>query len=339
MIIQAAMTNANIRSRGMRAACMALLAISEAGTVSGAQQQSTAYPARPVRMIVGFQPGGGSDLLARLISPKLTERLGQPVVVDNRSGAGGGIAMEIARTSSPDGHTLLVVSGSQVTNVSLFTKTGFDVGRSFAPIGELTSEAYILLAREGFAASSVRELVALAKAKPGVISCGSSGTGSFAHLGIELFNSMTGVRILHVPYRGTGQALIDLLGGQIDMTLANSISATPHVKSGKAKALAVTSAARSSLFPELPTVAEGGVPGFEVLSWYGLVVPRATPPAIVQQLHAAVVDILSLPDIKASLARSGAEPAPGTPQALAARIDNEVAKWRKLVRETGLRLE
>ena len=314
-------------------------AFASAVFAAAACAQPTAYPVRPVRVLVGFQPGGGSDLLARLITPRLTERLGQPVVIDNRSGAGGGIAMEIARTATPDGYTLLVVSGSQVTNVSLFTKTGFDVGKSFAPIAQLTSEAYIFLAREGFAANSVKELIALAKAKPGVISCGSSGTGSFAHLGIELFNSMTGVRILHVPYRGSGQALIDLLGGQIDLTLANTISATPHMKSGKAKALAITSAARSPLFPELPTVAEAGAPGYDVMSWYGLVAPRATPAAIVTQLHTAIVEILALPDIKASLARGGAEPAPGAPQVLAARIESEVAKWRKVVKETGIRLE
>ena len=301
--------------------------------------QPSAYPVRPVRVIVGFQPGGGSDLLARLIAPKLAERLGQSVVIDNRSGAGGGIAMEIGRAATPDGYTLLVVSGSQVTNVSLFTKTDFDVGKSFAPIAQMTSEAYIFLAREGFAANSVKELIALAKAKPGVVSCGSSGTGSFAHLGIELFNSMMGVRILHVPYRGSGQALVDLLGGQIDLTLANTISATPHMKGGRAKALAITSAARSPLFPELPTVAEAGAPGYELLSWYGLVAPRATPAAIVTQLNTAIVEILGTPEIKANLVRGGAEPSPSTPQALAARIESEVAKWRKVVRETGIRLE
>lgn len=314
-------------------------AVAAAGVAGAAGAQSSAYPARPVRVIVGFQPGGGSDLLARLISPKLSERLGQSVVIDNRSGAGGGIAMELGRAATPDGYTLLVVSGSQVTNVSLFTKTGFDVGKSFAPIAQMTSEAYIFMAREGFAANSVKELIVLAKAKPGAISCGSSGTGSFAHLGIELFNSLVGVRILHVPYRGSGQALIDLLGGQIDLTLANTISATPHIKSGKAKALAITTLVRSPAFPELPTVAESGAPGYEVLSWYGLVAPRATPAAIVTQLNKAIVEILAMPDIKASLARGGAEPAPSSPQVLASRIESEVEKWRKVVRENGIRLE
>jgi tripartite-type tricarboxylate transporter receptor subunit TctC len=303
-----------------------------------AHAQDALYPVKPLRVLVGFQPGGGSDLLARLIAPKLNERLGQSVVVDNRSGAGGVIALEIAADALPDGYTLLVISGSQVTNASLFTKVKFDIAGALAPISQLTSEPYIFLARPGFPASSIKEVIALAKAKPGTITCGSSGTGSFAHLGIELFNSLAAVHLTHVPYKGSGQALIDLLGGQIDMTFASAISATPHIKSGKARALAVTSAKRSPLFPELPTVAEGGVPGYEVLSWYGLVAPRRTPASIVQKLNSELMQILALPEIKSSLASSGAIPAPGTPQALASLIKMDIAKWSKVVNEAGIRL-
>ena len=247
--------------------------------------------------------------------------------------------MEITANAAPDGYTLLMVSGSQVTNASLFTKQKFDVTKAFAPITQLTSEAYIFLVREGFAVNSIKELIAAAKAKPRTITCGSSGTGSFAHLGIELFNNLAGVQIVHVPYKGSGQALIDLLGGQIDMTLASSISATPQMKNGKVRAIAVTSAKRTPLFPDLPTVAEASIPGYEVSSWYGLVAPRATPNAIIKQLHTAILQGLDAPDVKASLARSGAEAAPTTPQEFAGRIEHEIAKWRKVVEETGIRLQ
>lgn len=312
-----------------------LICASLAGTACA---QDPAYPVKPLRVLVGFQPGGGSDLLARLIAPKLTERFGQSVVVDNRSGAGGIIALETAKDAPPDGYTLLVISGSQVTNASLFTKVKFDLAGALAPISQLTSEPYILLVRQGFAAGSVKELIALAKAKPGTITCGSSGTGSFAHLGIELFNSLAAVHVMHVPYKGSGQALIDLLGGQIDMTLASAISATPPMKGGKVRAIAVTSARRSPLFPELPTIAEAGVPGYEVASWYGLVAPRGTSAQIIQKLNAELMQILALPEVKANLASSGAIPAPGTPQALASLIRMEITKWRKVVKEAGIRL-
>jgi tripartite-type tricarboxylate transporter receptor subunit TctC len=318
---------------------MLAIAVLSSNIALAAQAAEAVYPTRPVRVIVGFQPGGGSDLLARLVSPKLTERLGQSFVVDNRSGAGGGIAMETAANAAPDGYTLLVVSGSQVTNISLFTKLKVDVTKAFAPISQMTAEAYVLLAREGFQPGSIKELVAAAKAKPGTITCGSSGTGSFAHLGIELFNSLANVKITHVPYKGSGQALIDLLGGQIDMTIASSISAAPHMKAGKVRALAVTSARRTPLFPDLPTIAEAGVPGYDVSSWYGLVAPRATSEAIITRLNGDIVQIMALPDMKANLARSGADPAPSTPKEFGDRIAWEIAKWRKVVKETGLRLE
>lgn len=316
-----------------------LLIIAIFASVAGtAYAQGATYPAKPLRVLVGFQPGGGSDLLARLIAPKLNERLGQSVVVDNRSGAGGIIALETAVDAQPDGYTLLVISGSLVTNASLFTKVKFELPGALAPISQLTSEPYILLARQGFAPGSVKELIALAKAKPDTITCGSSGTGSFAHLGIELFNSLAAVKITHVPYKGSGQALIDLLGGQIDMTLASAISAAPQMKSGRVRAIAATSAKRSALFPELPTIAEAGVPGYEVSSWYGLVAPRGTPAAIIRKLNAELVQIFALPEVKANLAASGAVPAPSTPQELEALIRMEIAKWRKVVRDAGIKL-
>jgi tripartite-type tricarboxylate transporter receptor subunit TctC len=322
-----------------RAVCAAF-AIS-VGVDANAQPRTAnpQYPIKPVRMLVGFQPGGGSDLLARLVGPKLTDRLGQPFVIDNRSGAGGTIAMEITAKAPPDGYTLLVVSGSGMTNAALFTKVSYDLLKAFAPISQMTSEPYILLAHPSLPANTVKEVIALAKARPGGLTCGSSGTGSFAHLGIELFNSMAGVRLVHVPYKGSGAALIDLLGGQINMTFASAISATPQIKTGRVRAIAVTSAKRSRLFPDLPTISEAGVPGYEVLSWYGLVAPRGTPDGIIRKLNSEIAGALAAPESRANLANSGAEPAPGTPQELGAKIDGEIRKWTKVVREAGIRLD
>ena len=302
-------------------------------------QDVSPYPSRPIRVLVGFQPGGGSDLLARLIGPKLGERLGQSVVIDNRSGAGGTIAMEITAKSQPDGYTLMVASGSQITNASLFTKVNYDLLKAFAPVSQFTSEPYLWLVRPSLPVNTVSELIALAKSKPGALTCGSSGTGSSAHLGIELFNSLAGVRLTHVPYKGTGQALIDLLGSQIDMTLASAISGAPHIRSGRARALAVTSAKRSPLFPELPTIAEGGVPGYEVVGWYGLVAPHGTPGAIIRKLNTEIGVILKTPEVITSLANNGTEAAPSTPQELGAKMQADVRKWTKVVTEAGIKLQ
>ena len=307
---------------------------------AAAQAQDTApYPSKPIRVLVGFQPGGGSDLLARLIGPKLGERLRQSVVIDNRSGAGGTIAMEITAKLQPDGYTLMVASGSQITNASLFTKVNYDLLKAFAPVSQFTSEPYLWLLRPSLPVNSVRELIALAKLKPGGLTCGSSGTGSSAHLGIELFNSLAGVRLTHVPYKGTGQALIDLLGGQIDMTVASAISGAPHMKTGRVRALAVTSLKRSHLFPDLPTIAEGGVPGYEVVGWYGLVAPQGTPTAIIRKLNAEIAAILRTPEVIANLASNGTEAAPSTPQQLGATMEGDIRKWTKVVAEAGIRLQ
>lgn len=297
------------------------------------------YPTRPVKVLVGFQPGGGSDVLARLISVKLGERLGQPVVIENRSGAGGTIALEAGIKSAPDGYTLMMVSGSQLTNAALFTKTDYDVETAFAPITQLTSEPYILLANPKLQARTMPELLALARSKPDAITCGSSGTGSFAHLGIELLNSMAGIHLTHVPYKGSGQALIDLLGGQIDMTYASAISAVPHIRSGALRALAVTTRERSPLFPDIPTIAESGVPGYDVASWYGLVAPKGTPPGVVERLRRELAGVLDSPEAKDTLARNGAQPAVTSPEALRSRIHDEIARWRGVVRDAHIKID
>jgi tripartite-type tricarboxylate transporter receptor subunit TctC len=314
-------------------------ALSALVTLGPAHAAAADYPARPVRVIVGFQPGGGSDILSRAIGQKLAERWGTAVVTDNRAGAGGTIALELARNAQPDGHTLLVISGSQITNATLVTKVGFDVRTAYAPITQMTAQPYVLVAHPALPASSVKELVAYARSKPGTLNYGSSGTGSSAHLGMELFKHLAKVDMLHVPYKGSGQAMIDLVAGQVQLLFASAISAMPQVKSGKLKALAVTSAQRSRALPDLPTIAEAGLPGFEVTGWYGLVAPARTPAAIVQKVNRDVGQILATPDVQQKLAGDGSEAAPGTPAQFRQTIAREIEKWTKLVQSSGIKLQ
>jgi tripartite-type tricarboxylate transporter receptor subunit TctC len=273
------------------------------------------------------------------VSEKLTEAWGRPFIVDNRSGAGGTIAMGIAAKAPPDGYTLLVISGSQVTNAVFVTKLPFDIRKVYAPITQATSGPYLLVAHPSLAAQNVKELIALAKSKPGQLNFMSSGTGSFAHLGMELFKSLTGTDMVHVPYKGSGPALIDLIGGQVQLGMASAPSGMPHVRSGKLKALAVTTLQRSPLIPELPSVAESGVPGFSVDSWYGIVAPAGTPPAIVKKLNAEIVKILNAPAVTAYLAREGAVPKGSSPAELASTIQAELAKWGKVISAARLKLD
>lgn len=297
------------------------------------------YPSKPVRVISGFQPGGGSDIVARLLSERLAQAWGRPFVVDNRSGAGGTIAMTIAAKAPADGYTLLVISGSQITNAAFVTKVPFDLIKAYAPITQATSGPYLLVVNPSVPAQSVKEFIAAAKAKPGQINFASSGTGSFAHLGMELFKSLTGTDMVHVPYKGSGPALIELIGGRVQASLVSAPSGMPHVRSGKLRALAVTTLQRSPLNPELPAVAESGVPGFSVDSWYGIVAPAGTPAGVVKKLNAEIVRILKAPDIVAYLAREGAVPRGSTPEELASAIRAELAKWGKVIQTARIKLE
>lgn len=301
-------------------------------------QTQPRYPTKPVRLLVGFAPGGGSDILSRAVGQKLTERWGQPVVTDNRAGAGGTIAMDLAAKAVPDGYTLLVVSGSQLTNAALITRVPYDIRKTFAPITQMTSQPYVLLAHPSLPAKSVKELIALAKSSPGALNYGSSGTGSSAHLGMELFKEMAKVEMTHVPYKGAGQAMIDLLSGQVQLLLASAISAMPQVKSGRLKALGVTSPARSSSLPDLPAVAEAGLPGYSVVGWYGLVAPARTSPAIIQYVNQQIGRILGSPEIQEKLAADGIEAAHSTPEQFGETIAHEIEKWTKLVASSGMKL-
>lgn len=298
-----------------------------------------AYPTKPIRILVGFAPGGGSDLLSRLIGQKMSERWGQAVVTDNRPGAGGTIALDLAAKAAPNGYTLLVISGSQITNATLVTRVPFDIRTTYSPITQLTSQPYVLLVHPSVEAKTVKELVAYAKANPGRLNYASSGTGSSAHLGMELFSALAHVKMVHVPYKGSGQALIDLIGGQVQLLLASAISAAPNLKSGKVRALGVTSAKRSRNMPDLPTIAEAGVPGFDVTGWYGIVAPPATPRALVDKLNRELVTLIDDPSVEDKLAADGAEAAPSTPAQFQKTIRDEIDKWTQLVQANSIKLE
>ena len=296
------------------------------------------YPVRPIRMIVGFAPGGGTDITSRPVAHKLSELLGQPVIVENRPGAGGNIATEQVTKAAPDGYTLLMGTIAVLAiNPTLYGNLRFDPETDLAPVIQVVDATNVLALHPSVPANSVKELIALAKEKP--LLAGSSGIGATGHLAIELFNMLTGVKLVHVPYKGGGPAMGDLVGGQVNLVFATAASAVPHLKSGRVKGIAVTTAKRSALMPELPTVAEAGVAGFEANNWYGLVVPAKTPRPIIDRLNAEVTKVLNMPDVKTTLFNQGLDPAPGTPEQFGAYIRSERAKWAKVIKASGAKPE
>jgi tripartite-type tricarboxylate transporter receptor subunit TctC len=299
-----------------------------------------AYPAKPIRFVVAFPPGGGTDIIARSIAQKLAERVAQQVVVDNRPGAGGNIGTDIVAKSAPDGYTLLMGSaGPLAINASLFAKMPFDPVRDLAPVTLAASTPNVLVVHPSLKAATVKELIALAKTKPGEINFASSGHGTPAHLAGELFNSMAGVKLVHVPYKGAAPALADLLGGQVQLMFSTMPPALPHVRDGKLRALAVTSLKRSPAAPELPTVDEIALPGFEANTWHGVVLPAGASAAIIARLNREIVAILHLPDVVERLSSQGAEAVGSTPEEFAAYIKSETVKWARVVRESGAKAE
>ena len=305
-----------------------------------AARAADAYPAKPVRFVVAFPPGGGTDIIARAIAQKLVERIAQQVVVDNRPGAGGNIGTDIVAKSAPDGYTMLMGSaGPLAINASLFGKMPFDPIKDLAPVTLAASTPNVLVVHPSLRAATVKELIALAKARPGEINFASSGHGTPAHLAGELFNSMVGVKMVHVPYKGAAPALADLLGGQVQLMFSTMPPALPHVKDGKLRALAVTSAKRSPAAPDLPTLDEIALPGFEANTWHGVVVPAGTPATIVARLNREIVAILHLPDVVERFSSQGAEALGSTPEEFAAYIRSETLKWAKVVRDSGAKAE
>jgi tripartite-type tricarboxylate transporter receptor subunit TctC len=310
-----------------------LLAFSAAAS---AQQ----YPNRPIRFVVPFAPGGSTDTLARTLGQKLTDALQQQVVVDNRSGANGNIGMEIVAHSAPDGYTIVL---GYIANLgiepSLYAKLPFDPVRDYAPITQLASSPNILAVHPSLPVKSFPELIAYAKANPRKLNFASSGIGSIGHLTGELLNRSAGVDMVHVPYKGSGQAVIDLLGGQVQMMFSGMSSVMQHIKGGKLRALAVTGAQRSPAVPDVPTIAESGFPGFEATAWYGVLATAGTPKTIVSRLHDEIVRALALPDVKERLNNVGFELVGGTPEEFAAFIKSEIAKWRRVVRDAHISAE
>lgn len=297
------------------------------------------YPTKPIRMIVPFPPTAGSDIVARLVGQVLAVRLGQSVVVDNRPGAGGTLGAELAAKATPDGYTLLTISTSHTVNVTLYSKLPYDMVKDFAPVALVASTAPMLSVNLSVPAASVRELIALAKSKPGQLNFASSGVGSSSHLAGELFLSMAGIRLVHVPYKGSGPALSGLLAGEVQVAFFSIPSTLPHVKTGKLRALAVGSQARSRLLPDLPTIAESGVPNYDADTWYGVLVPARTPKGIIRRLNEEISSSLQTAEMRERLLRLGAEPFSSTPEKFADYIKFEIAKYAKIVKDIGVRIE
>jgi tripartite-type tricarboxylate transporter receptor subunit TctC len=298
------------------------------------------YPRRPVRLIVPFPPGGGNDTVARAVAQELGKSLGQQFVVDNRAGAGGAIGAELAARSPADGYTLFLGGvGSHVVNPSLNSRLSYDPVRDFAPITLIASAPAVLVVNPSVQAGSVAELTALAKANPGKLNYASNGNGSSAQLAALLYESMAGVRMTHVPYKGVAQALVDLLSGEVQLMFGTIVAISPHIKAGRLRALAVTGKSRSALVPEVPTLAEAGLPGYEAGSWYGILAPAGTASAIVARLNAEINQAMRLPEVRERLAAEGAEIIGGTPDDFASHIKAELGRMSKLMREAGIRPE
>ena len=316
----------------------ALVLLALAVTAAHAQTPSH-YPSRAVRMIVPFPPGGGTDIISRTIAQKLNEAWGQPVIVDNRSGANGIIGTEMLAKSKPDGYTLGVVIANHAINPSLYSKLPYDTARDFAPITLMAQYPYILTVHPSVPAKSVREFIALAKARPGQLSYASSGNGSGPHLGMELFKSMAKIDVVHVPYKGASPANTDLLAGQVQVMFNNFLAAMPFITSHRLRVLAVTTEQRSKAMPELPTIAESGLPGFDVKSYYAMIAPAGIPADLVTRIQTDVGAALRVPAVNTRLTAEGAEPVGSTPEQLGKLLQDEIRKWSAVVREARVKSE
>ena len=297
------------------------------------------YPTKPIRLIAPSSPGSGVDIVARFFGQKLAESVKQQVVVDNRAGAGANLGAEIAAHAPRDGYTLFVGTPAHTINPALYAKLNYDIIKDFAPISMLTTGQYVLVVHPALAAKNVKELVAMARAKPGQLNYASAGNGNATHLAGELFRSLAKIDIVHVPYKGTGPALTDLMGGQVQFMFSNLTAALPQIKSGKMRALAVTGPKRSGSVSELPTMSEAGVPGYAVTSWFALLAPNGVAPDILKRLHAETVKAMSAPDMKDRLAGEGAEPTTSTPAELTAFLKAEIAQWGRVVKAAGIKAE
>jgi tripartite-type tricarboxylate transporter receptor subunit TctC len=320
--------------------CAAGALVAAVAAAASAQPNLNPYPNRSIRLVVPFPAGGTTDVLARAAAQKLTESLGQAVVVDNRPGAGGNIGAELVAKAAPDGYTLLMGTvGTHAINPSLYPKMPYDHVRDFAPIILVAGVPNVLVINTTLPVNSVQELIAYAKANPGKVNFASSGNGTSIHLSGELFKSMAGVQMTHIPYKGSAPALMDLIGGQVQVMFDNLPSALPQIKAGKLKALAVTSRERAAVLPDVPTLAESGLPGFEASSWFGLLAPAGTPQPVIAKLNGDVAKWLASPEAKEKLLSQGANAAGGSPADFARHIAAETAKWQKVVKESGAKID
>ena len=310
------------------------------GAWGAAAQPPASYPARPVRFIVPFPPAGGGDIVARALGERLSERLGQQVVIDNRGGASTIIGAELAARAANDGYTLMLAPNTTMAVLpSLRRDLPYDPVRDFEPISLVSSSPYLLVVNPGLPATNVRELIALARAKPGRIDYATPGRGTSNHLAAEMFKLMSGAEFTHVPFKGTAQAYTSVMGGHVSMMFVSTASALPHVKAGRLRALGISTARRNAAVPDIPTIAEAGVPGYHAASWTGIVAPRGTPRGVVDKLNAALVTALQEPDLRQRLAAQGFDPEPSTPRAFAAFIRSELARYGKLVKAAGITME
>lgn len=323
-----------------RSAFATVVLFAACGASSYAAEGGSAYPTKAIRFILGFPPGGASDTVARVLAPPLQGRLGQQVVIDNRPGAGGNIAGEIAARSAPDGHTWFLGNNAILaTNQALYSRMPFDSLKDFAIVVLVGTQPSVLVVHPSLPVKSVRDLIALARARPGQLNYASTGTGTAGHLVGELFKSLAQVNYVHIPYKGGGPAVIDLVSGQVQFMFATAASVMQHVRSGRLRALAVTSGERSPSLPELPTIAETGVPGFEAITWHGVVVPAGTPAAVVGRVNSEFNAVLSTPETRERLAAQGVEAKGGTAAEFATFLRNEIPKWTKVVRDSGAKAD
>ena len=297
------------------------------------------YPNRPIRFVVPFPPGGGTDTMARAIGTRLGEALGQQIVVDNRAGGGANIGAELAAHSQPDGYTWFMATVTHTVNATLYRKLGYNLVKDFVPVTHLGSTAYVVVVHPSIPAKSIKQLIALAKARPGEISHSSSGTGSGPHLAGELFKSMTGTRMLHIPYKGGGPSVIGLVSGEAAVGFTTTPSCIHQLQAGRLRGLAVSTAQRSPFLPDLPTVAEAGLPGYDTSAWYGMLVPTGTPAEIIARLNAETAKVLTLADVKTRLDATGMVVKTGTPEELGRLMHSEIARWGKVVKALNLRVD
>lgn len=298
------------------------------------------YPDRAVRVIVPFAAGGGADIVARQVFQGVSKELGQSFIIDNRGGAGGIIGTDAVAKSAPDGYTLLLgQSGPNAINPSVYKKLPYDASKDFVPVTQLTRYPYVIAVKKDLPVNTLAELIALAKSKPGSLSLSTAGHGSSSHLAVELFKRQAGIDVVAVPYKGAGPALLDVVGGQVDMTFGDAASASKQAQAGMVKALAVTGAKRSPLIPDVPTAQEAGVPGFEASAWHAVLAPRGTPDDVVRKLNAAIVNVLSDPELKARLAQDGIETVGSSPEQFDAALQAEIKKWREVVTQANITLD